>query len=746
MPSSSSYDALTSLPSHSAPLTKNNLKLEQNESRMLYEIKPEILSNSNGANGKTLIPTSTHRQTSSDEFKYGQYAAPVVKVFSAEAPDENITEKSKPLLSHRATASDEFRNNGPAVFNMYSSDVPSSQQTYLKMDTNDDKFPILVRRKETSNSTANKVDDLSSDFAAALDLAAMSANVPEMNGASKTRHSSAPYVWSSNSSGNNRLGEISRIGHEKRPSFQLDSRMNSLDIPKIPSASSTPPPPPVGSDFDLSRSSSSSGYNVRVGPQQAQQTNLHQQSHMGPPFAGQRATSTLNSPLSNMSAYNGDYYGMSGVYGQSMNCFIPYSGNGLYGSGAVNGGLTAASTKQQTPKQYHRPGVVEVTNENSFDHMSIDDLRGNVYAMCSDQHGCRFLQKKLEEGNPEMVALIFEEVSVHAVDLMTDSFGNYLCQKLFEKCNDLQRTSLVESVAGDLVNISLNLHGTRAVQNLIDNLSNPRQIQLISKVLKGNVVNLIKDLNGNHVIQKCVNKLNPRDFQFIFDAISANCVEVATHRHGCCVLQRFFDHANKEQKLQLINEILSHCMVLSQDSYGNYVMQYVMDLREPSHISHIARCFMGNVFELSMQKFSSNVVEKCIRLAEPSERKILIDELMVVSELERLLRDSFGNYVIQTALDYSDGVQHEQLVMLIKPLLFTIKSTPYSRRIMSKIAKGSNPQAFFEPQNYVPPNASSINNPHPHHSQHQQIPLHHSPHPLQYVPYTARQQPVIYHS
>jgi hypothetical protein len=53
-------------------------------------------------------------------------------------------------------------------------------------------------------------------------------------------------------------------------------------------------------------------------------------------------------------------------------------------------------------------------------------------------------------------------------------------------------------------------------------------------------------------------------------------------------------------------------------------------------------------------RFSSNVVEKCIRVADPEIRKILVGEVLNRSRLEKLLRDSYGNYVIQTILDYCD--------------------------------------------------------------------------------------------
>lgn len=69
--------------------------------------------------------------------------------------------------------------------------------------------------------------------------------------------------------------------------------------------------------------------------------------------------------------------------------------------------------------------------------------------------------------------------------------------------------------------------------------------------LQPNVVALIKDLNGNHVIQKCLHKLSPEHNQFIYDTVSEFCIEVASHKHGCCVYQRCIDHAIQSQKVIL---------------------------------------------------------------------------------------------------------------------------------------------------------------------------------------------------
>lgn len=323
---------------------------------------------------------------------------------------------------------------------------------------------------------------------------------------------------------------------------------------------------------------------------------------------------------------------------------------------------------------------------NRFANMSLESLGGEIYALCKDQHGCRYLQKKLEDRNPEHIHMIWLETNQHVTELMTDPFGNYLCQKLLEFCNDEERTVLIQNASEDLVRIALNQHGTRALQKMIEFISTPEQVQTIINALRYRVVELIQDLNGNHVIQKCLNKLTSEDAQFIFDAVGEHCIDVGTHRHGCCVLQRCIDHADGPQKAWLIRQISDNAYTLVQDPFGNYVVQYILDLNEPVFTEPLVGMFKGRVGQLSKQKFSSNVIEKCLRCAQEPSKDMLIEEMLNPSELDRLLRDSFANYVIQTALDYANPHMKVRLIDAIRPHIPGIRSTPYGRRIQAKIA------------------------------------------------------------
>ena len=101
---------------------------------------------------------------------------------------------------------------------------------------------------------------------------------------------------------------------------------------------------------------------------------------------------------------------------------------------------------------------------------------------------------------------MFPEVVEHLIDLMMDPFGNYLIQKLLDRCSEEQRLAVLQRAAErkELVTVALNTHGTRAVQKLIETLTSHEQVQLVIDALRPGVVSLIRDLNGNHVIQRCL--------------------------------------------------------------------------------------------------------------------------------------------------------------------------------------------------------------------------------------------------
>ncbi|KFM27418.1 Putative pumilio-like protein 8, chloroplastic [Auxenochlorella protothecoides] len=317
----------------------------------------------------------------------------------------------------------------------------------------------------------------------------------------------------------------------------------------------------------------------------------------------------------------------------------------------------------------------------TFKYSTLEEVAGKVAETAKDQLGCRFLQKKFDEGGGAAVEVVFGEILESLVELMVDPFGNYLVQKLLDRCSEEQRLAVLKRVAGggELVEVALNTHGTRAME-------------LVIQALRPGVVALIRDLNGNHVIQRCLQRMTNEDLGFVYAAAADHCLDIATHRHGCCVLQRCIDRADAAQKRHLAHCIAAHALILSQDPFGNYVVQYVLEQGNGEMLAPILAQLKGHYAELAVQKFSSNVVERCLKLGggETSslleERDAVVEELMTSPSFGRLLQDPYANYVMQSALSVTSGARHAALVEAIRPFLPALRGTPHGKRILAKIA------------------------------------------------------------
>mmetsp|Transcript_487 Transcript_487/g.519 ORF Transcript_487/g.519 Transcript_487/m.519 type:complete len:498 (+) Transcript_487:20-1513(+) len=308
--------------------------------------------------------------------------------------------------------------------------------------------------------------------------------------------------------------------------------------------------------------------------------------------------------------------------------------------------------------------------------------------MARDQVGCRLLQKKLEERNPFTIQAIYDQIMLQIGNLMIDPFGNYLVQKLLEVCDEPILESILSQVTPSITQISLNQHGTRAIQKLIEVIAKYEQhIPSVISAIRNHVITLIKDLNGNHVIQKCLNALGATYNQFIYEISSQHVIEIATHRHGCCVLQRCIDAATPKQLELLVDYIVINAVELVKDAFGNYVVQYVIDLNSPNINARLAFIFIQSMQELSTQKFSSNVIEKCLQQNRSEVQQAMIQEIGQPKNLARMLPDQYANYVVQRALSLAAPALLERMIKEIKPLMDELRRSQFGKRIYSKLAK-----------------------------------------------------------
>ncbi|KAI0374995.1 ARM repeat-containing protein [Pilatotrama ljubarskyi] len=319
------------------------------------------------------------------------------------------------------------------------------------------------------------------------------------------------------------------------------------------------------------------------------------------------------------------------------------------------------------------------------------DIFGYIVEFSGDQHGSRFIQQKLESATSEEMEIIFDEiVPQYAIQLMQDVFGNYVVQKMFEYGTSAQKARLVATMEGQILGLSLQMYGCRVVQKAIEHVV-PEQQAMFVQELGPSVLRCVKDANGNHVIQKLIEHVAPERLTFV-SAFRGSVYDLSTHPYGCRVLQRCFEYMPEDQTRPLLDELHKYVPNLMVDQFGNYVVQFVLEHGKPQDRAMIISKLKGQMYSMAKHKFASNVCEKALLTADPESRRQLIDEIMTpkqdgLSPIMGLMKDSFGNYVLQRALSVADADQKELLISKVKPNLANMRrySSAYSKHLSASM-------------------------------------------------------------
>ncbi|KAI0999322.1 Pumilio 2 [Podosphaera aphanis] len=315
----------------------------------------------------------------------------------------------------------------------------------------------------------------------------------------------------------------------------------------------------------------------------------------------------------------------------------------------------------------------------------LKDIYHHVVEFSGDQHGSRFIQTKLETANSDEKEQVFREIQPNALQLMTDVFGNYVIQKLFEHGNQVQKRVLAEQMKNHVMELSLQMYGCRVVQKALEHVLADQQALLVDE-LQVDVLKCVKDQNGNHVIQKAIERIPSQHIQFIIDAFRGQIETLATHPYGCRVIQRILEFCKPHDQVNILRELHECSQSLITDQYGNYVTQHVIQHGKPEDREKIINLVIGQLLSLSKHKFASNVVEKSIIYGTEQQRRAMASLLTATNSdgtnsLQQMMKDQFGNYVIQKLIAQLQGVEKAAFLNDMKPQLLLLKKYNYGKQI-----------------------------------------------------------------
>eukprot|EP01061_Rhynchopus_euleeides_P032856 TRINITY_DN5471_c2_g3_i1.p1 TRINITY_DN5471_c2_g3~~TRINITY_DN5471_c2_g3_i1.p1 ORF type:complete len:659 (+),score=270.39 TRINITY_DN5471_c2_g3_i1:77-1978(+) len=209
---------------------------------------------------------------------------------------------------------------------------------------------------------------------------------------------------------------------------------------------------------------------------------------------------------------------------------------------------------------------------------------------------------------------------------------------------------------------------------------------MLMKALSQHAIDVCCTIPGRKLAQMAVVKY-PDDKKISFyRSVCQDIVAIALDQCGCITIQRMYDYALTQSLKQVLRSTVSrHIPSLICDPYGNYVLQhFIKDNKSMSEIVVDEILTRIRIVKCATDKYGSNVIEKCLAHGSERAKTNLILSLCDRGVIESLIKDGFGNYVIQTAVEHSPAMLIDHLRSFIEPV---VESSPYSYRIEGKLQR-----------------------------------------------------------
>ena len=320
----------------------------------------------------------------------------------------------------------------------------------------------------------------------------------------------------------------------------------------------------------------------------------------------------------------------------------------------------------------------------------------NLKLMLKDQKNSKFIQKKIEEKSPEFLYKLYEQMKNNLFDIMTDQYGNYVIQKFVENCDKILISKMLKKLSHNvnsktLYEISINNYGTRPLQKMLENLSSnmtQQDINIILNLAKGNVLNLIKDINGNRVMQSIIQNIKNKELLTpIYKEMNENITEIIKTKSGCCVFTKVLLNITERDLNSMVDIIFSNINQLINDEFGNISLKRIIKLNNENYNEKIFNHIKDNITHLSCQKFSSNVIDACLDNITSLKKKTIEKLIENENNIHNLIIDNFGNYIIQNALQNAEEKEFNIIIQQIKKNEKKLKQSQHGKIIYEKLMK-----------------------------------------------------------
>ena len=315
-----------------------------------------------------------------------------------------------------------------------------------------------------------------------------------------------------------------------------------------------------------------------------------------------------------------------------------------------------------------------------IDYYILNKLQGNITLIIKTNKGSRIFQNYLKNTQCDILHQILTEISSELSELLINPYANYFCRKFFTFLNQKDRIEFLSQIKNSLYTLCTNNIGTYPIQGIIEYLGSKSEKNIILNELKDKINQLSFDPYGSHVIEKIISCFEEEYISFIYKYIIDNFLNLAYDSNGICIIKKIVSFTHKVKLHEQIKNIVKeNSMEIIKHAYGNFIIQSIIENWDLNEIKEIINLYINSLIDLSMEKFASNVIERCIE----KDSDILlrfINDLVNSNRISEVMKDNYGNFVVQKTLKLASGYSKNILIMEISNNVYKLNN----KKLISK--------------------------------------------------------------
>ena len=173
---------------------------------------------------------------------------------------------------------------------------------------------------------------------------------------------------------------------------------------------------------------------------------------------------------------------------------------------------------------------------------------------------------------------------------------------------------------------------------------------------------------------------------FLYDSLSEISLDIALLQQGATIFNTALSLSSTKQKEKICKNIIENVEKLINDKYGNYSIQAIINKlgNEKNLIEPIYVYISNNIIDLSKQKCSSNVIDTFIMKKDEFSKK-LVNDMIKKGIIKDIIKDQYGNYVVQKAMLISDKETVNNIIKQIKPIIPELLESNIGKKVYEKL-------------------------------------------------------------